>query len=329
MNPSEMLPAYFQLMNANGAAHAYHEAVRCGLLDALLAGPKTADELAEACGLARRPAVLLLGALAALGLVELNDSRYQPTALTQLLLAGSYRNLGDEYWAHLPALLKTDQPLVKMDDVAQSEAHYQAQAAILGWMLTPAAQCAARLLADRLPPMAAILDLGAGSGVWSLTLASLVPGAIVTAVDWPAVLEVTAETAQNLGLPDRLRTIAGNLHEIELPAEQFDLTIIANVAHLLTPEANRSLFRKAAGTLQPGGRLAVIDVFPGQPEGSLNVALYALGLALRTEHGRVYAPAELEPLLQDAGFEAPRLLPLAVPPFAVGMLLASRASKSS
>ena len=329
MNPSEMLPAYFQLMNANGAAHAYREAMRCGLLGALMAGPKTVDELAEACGIAPRPAKLLLQALATLGLVELSDSHFQPTSLAQLLLAGSYRNLGDEYWAHLPTLLQTDEPLVKMDDAAQSEAHYQAQAAILGWMLTPAAECAARLLASRLPHKASILDLGAGSGIWSLTLASRAPGATVTAVDWPAVLEVAAETAENLGLPDRLQTIAGNLHEIDLPAEQFDLVIIANVAHLLTPEANRALFHKAAGTLRSGGRLAVIDVFPGQPQGGLNVALYALGLALRTEHGRVYAPAELEPLLQDAGFEPPELLPLPVPPFAVGMLLASRRPKSS
>jgi SAM-dependent methyltransferase len=329
MNPADMLPAYFQLMNANGAAHVYREAMRCGLLDALGAGPKTADELAETCGIAHRPAVLMLQALAALGLTELSDSRFQPTPLAQLLLAGSYRNLGDEYWAHLSALLRTDQPLVKMDDPAQSEAHYQAQAAILGWMLTPAAECAARLLADRLPPKAAILDLGAGSGVWSLTIASQVPSATVTAVDWPAVLEVAAETAQNLGMADRLRTIAGNLHEIDLPAEQFDLTIIANVAHLLTPEANRALFRKAAGTLRSGGRLAVVDVFPGQPQGSLNVALYALGLALRTEHGRVHSPSELEPLLLDAGFDEPKLLPLPVPPFAVGMLLASRGPERS
>jgi hypothetical protein len=322
-DPSAMLAGYFQLMNANGAAHVYREAVRCGLLDTLAAGPKSAEELARACGLQSRPAELVLAALAALGLVELMDARYELTPLASLLLAGSYRHLGDEYWAHLPTLLATGQPLVKMDDPAQSEAHYQAQAAILGWMLTPAAQCAARLLAERLPPNAAILDLGAGSAVWSLMLASQLPAATVTAVDWPAVLEVAAETAQNLGLPDRLRTMAGNFHELELPARRFDLALIANVAHLLTPSGNRDLFRRAAASLRPGGQITVIDVFPSQPLGRLNVALYALGLALRTEHGRVYDPAELEPLLKDAGFASPELLPLPVPPFAVAMLLAS------
>ena len=66
----------------------------------------------------------------------------------------------------------------------------------------------------------------------------------------------------------------------------------------------------------------MIDVIPGQPAGALNVALYSLGLALRTENGRVYSPAELETLLAATGFGAPEIIPLAVPPFAVGLVVA-------
>jgi precorrin-6B methylase 2 len=321
-DPSELLPAYFQLMNANGAAHVYREAVRSGVLEALLAGPKTTQELAQTCGFANRPLELMLQVLTTLGLATRSEQDFQATPLAAMLLGGSYRNLGDEYWAHLPSLLQSDQPLVRMDDVAKSEAHYQAQAAILGWMLTPAAQCAADFLKNGLPPNAKILDLGAGSGIWSLTLASQTADATVTAVDWSAVLEVARETAENLGLADRLQTIAGNFHEIEIPPGAFDLAIIANVTHLLTPEANRELFGKARSALRLGGRVAVIDVIPGQAAGALNVALYSLGLALRTQNGRVYSPAKLETLLAGTGFGAPEIIPLAVPPFAVGMAVA-------
>ena len=79
------------------------------------------------------------------------------------------------------------------------------------------------------------------------------------------MLEVARETAENLGLADRLQTIAGNFHEVEIPPGDFDLAIIANVTHLLKPEANRELFRKARGALRESGRVAVIDVIPGQP----------------------------------------------------------------
>src|SRR5687767_10712209 len=112
---SELLPAYFQLMNSNGAAHLYREAVRAGILDALESGEKSAEEVARVCGTAPRPTRLVLEALVALGLAKHRGAAYGLSPLAFLLLSGTYRQLGDEYWAHLPALLKTDQPLVRMD----------------------------------------------------------------------------------------------------------------------------------------------------------------------------------------------------------------------
>ena len=322
-DPTELLAAYFQLMNCNGASHVYREAVRLGILDALDAGPLTAAEVAERCAAVARPTELVLEALASLGLVKRIGSAYGRTPLAFLVLSSSYRNLGDEYWEHLPTLLKTGAPLVRMDDPAQNEIHYQAQAAMLGWMLTPAAQSAAELLLKRLPENAAILDLGAGSAVWSLTLAGRLPRATVTAVDWPAVLEVAKESAKERGLADRFTTLAGNLHEVELSASQFDLVIVANVSHLLSPDGNAALLSRVRATLRAHGYLALIDVFPGLPQGDLNRTLYAVGLALRTQHGRVYSVEEMKPLLERAGFAEPQPMPLPVPPFAVGMLLVS------
>jgi hypothetical protein len=325
---NRLLPAYFHLMNANGAAHLYREALRSGILPALASGEKSAAVVAQECGTIERPTKLMLEALAALNLAQRNDNSYRLTDLAFLLLSGTYRNLGDEYWAHLPTLLKTDQPLLSMDDVSKSEAHYQAQAAILGWMLTPAAEYAADHLINDLPPSAKILDLGAGSAIWSLTLASKRPDITVTAVDWPAVLEVAAEKAQELGLASRLTTLPGNFHEIDLPLAQFDLAIIANVCHLLTPAGNQALFRRVRPSLTTSGRLILIDVFPGQAPGDINRTLYALGLALRTNHGHVYSAHELEPLLTAAGYANPRLVPLQVPPYALAMLISSNEPSS-
>lgn len=317
-----LLATYFQLMNANGAAHVYREAVRSGLLPALLAEPRAAAELARECGTAPEPTRLLLDVLIPLGLAERDGQQYRATMLAFMLLAGSYRNLGDEYWSHLPELLRTARPLVKMDAPETSEAHYQAQAATLGWMLTPAAECAAELLAADLPQNAAILDVGAGSAIWSLSLARRAPAMTVTAIDWPAVLAVAEENAASLGLSDRWTTIAGNYHEVQWPASRFDLVILGNVTHLETADGNSELFAKAREALKPKGRLAIFDVFPGQPQGDLNRALYILGLALRTERGHVYSAQELTPLLHDAGFGAPQLTPLSAHPHIIGMLVA-------
>lgn len=327
---SDFLAGYFQLMGHNGAAHMYREAMRAGIFRELAEARQTAADLAVKCRCAARPAELLLDALASLGLVARGDDHaYALTSLAHMLLGGGYRHLGDEYWAHLPTFLATGEPIVEMDDVAKSEEFYQAQAAILGWMLTPAAERAAELLRHVLPPDAAILDVGAGSAVWSLTLARQLPNATVAAADWPAVLKVAKETAEQLGLADRLSTLAGNYHDGEFPAAAFDLAILANVTHLETPAGNRALLAKAARALKPGGRLAVIDVFPGQPQGNLNRALYVLGLALRTRQGRVYSVEELSAMMHDCGLPAPRLIPLDVTPHVLGVLLGRTGTRDS
>jgi ubiquinone/menaquinone biosynthesis C-methylase UbiE len=322
----QMLPAYFQLMNMNGAAHVYHEAVRSGLLDALQPEPATLSELSVRGGSHERATRLMLDVLETLQLVKATGERWSLTLLAQMLLSGSYRELGDLYWSHLPAFLKYGQPLVKMDDAAKSETYYQTQAAALAWMLGPTAELAAESLHTEIGSAAEILDLGAGSAIWSLSLARRADNRCVTAVDWPAVLEVATDYARQFELSDRFQTLVGDFHKLELPASKYDLAILANVTHLQTPAANIALFRRIHAALRPDARLAIIDVFPGLSDGDLNRTLYSLGLALRTEHGRVYSVEELERMLMEAGFETPRLANLHTPPYIMGILVASRSA---
>jgi SAM-dependent methyltransferase len=155
-------------------------------------------------------------------------------------------------------------------------------------------------------------------------MAELDDGARVTVVDWPAVLPVAESHARQLGLAIRLDTIAGNYHEVELPHSAFDIAILGNVTHLETPDGNAHLMNRASEALRPGGVLLVFDVLPSRDEGRLNAALYELGLALRTASGRVYSAAELTAFMEGAGLRSVELLELEVPPFAVGMLKATK-----
>jgi len=316
------LETYARVMSANGAVQIYRAAVQAGVLQALASGPASVAAVAAACGTSIHPTALLLDGLVALGLVETAGETYG-LAPAARFLAGPYRDLGDAYWSHLPAFLRTGEPMARMDDPRESERQYQAQATALAWMMAPAAEAAATVLdIGRRRRGLAVLDVGAGAAGWSLALARRDPATRVTALDWPAVLAIAQKAAAEAGLNERFATVAGDYHQVALPEAAFDLAIVANVAHLETAAGNRDLFERLRRSLRSGGEIAVIDVFPVQPAGALPAALYALGLALRTASGRVHSAADLEGWLAAAGFKECRFSPLEAPPYTMGMLLA-------
>jgi ubiquinone/menaquinone biosynthesis C-methylase UbiE len=318
------LKTYFDLMAMNGGARIYRVARECGIFDAMEQGQITPEELARKCGLCERPVKLLLDALCSIKTVQCDAGSYSLTPVMQFL-SGNYKNLSDEYWDHLPQLLKTSIPLAKMDTEDQSEAQYQKQATALAWMMMPAAEAAAVMLGiGTARTNVGILDVGAGSAVWSLTFALKDPETHVTALDWPAVLTIAAASAQSMNLQDRFSTIPGNYHEVTLPDSSFDLAIVGNVTHIETPEGNCALFRKLHAALSPGGEIVIFDIMPGREEGNLAYSLYALGLALRTEKGQVYSCEELQHFLEKTDFKHPEFSPIDVPPYTMGMILAKK-----
>ena len=320
----EALRSYFGLMNMNGAARVFHAAQELGVHDALRQGAMTAAGVAAACGLQERPVELLLDGLCALGTVESNNARYTLAPVAEFL-SGSYRSLGDEYWDFLPTFLRTGTPLAKMDSTEQSESQYEQQVSALAWMMTPAAEAFAGMLGMGTARKALrILDVGGGSGIWSLTCAQRDAASTVTVSDWPAIAEIAASFAQRMGIADRFDAIPGNYHEVDLGSSAFDLAIVANVTHIETPEGNVDLLRRVRAALRRGGEIAIVDVIPAQPEGRLSASLYALGLGLRTESGQVHGADALQQYLREAGFRNVVVEPIPAPPFTMGMVMACR-----
>jgi SAM-dependent methyltransferase len=318
------LNAYFQLMNMNGAARVYRAAQELGVHDALRNGAASAAEVAGTCDLQEAPVGLLLDSLCALGTVTATNGGYALAPVAELL-SGNYRNLGDEYWDFLPTFLRTGTPLAKMDSTEQSEAQYVQQVSALAWMMTPAAETFARMLGMGTTRHSLdILDVGGGSGIWSLTCAKHDAGSTVTVNDWPAIVDIAAGFADRMGLSDRFSAIPGNYHEADFVGEAYDLAIVANVTHIETPEGNVDLFSRIRDALRSGGEIAVVDVVPAQAEGRLPASLYALGLGLRTESGQVHRPEALQQYLEQAGFGNVVVQAIPAPPHTMGMITASR-----
>ena len=285
------------LSEAMAAAAVVRTAGRLGVLARLDGGPATTAELTDACGISERGARLLLAALAGLGLAEAVAGGTWRATLPDLAGLAAVAAM----WAHLDEALREGRPLLRGDTPDGAAALYPGAVSHLGAMLSGVAERAAKLL----PPAARVLDAGAGAAPWSLAVAARDPACLVTAVDLPAVVPATRRAVGNAGRGRQFRFLAGDLYDVELGRGVYDLAIAGNLCHLFDGAANRRLLGRLHDALAPGGWLAVMDVIPDERPRPRWVALYELGLLLRTASGGVHPLAAYRTWLDDAGFEPP------------------------
>jgi ubiquinone/menaquinone biosynthesis C-methylase UbiE len=318
------LEMYARLMRTNAAAHVFRAAVELGVFDALGEGQKDAGQIAADCGGHPEPVGLLLDALCTIGVVEKYGDLFA-LAPVMHLLPQELRDLGDRYWQHLAAFVRTAQPIPQLAASSLDEADFHLEAAASEWMMTPAALDVVQLLgigSERAGLQ--ILELAAGSAVWSLAIAHRDPQCHLTLVDHPRALAAARAHSHAIGLSDQVDWVEGDYRTVELPAERFDLVILAGAVNLETLEDNTAYFRRIYPWLRPGGELAVISVFAGQAKGTDQYALYRLALALRTDRGRVHGPEQLQAALLEAGFDKPQFAHLPSPPHVMGLMLAAK-----
>jgi SAM-dependent methyltransferase len=285
------------LSEAVAATATVETAERLGVLARLDGGPVTAAELAAACAISERGARLLLAALAGLGLVEGVAGGAWRAVLPDLAGLAVMPRM----WADLGGALREGRPLVRGDTPGGAAAFYPGAVGYLGTMLAAAAEQAASLL----PAATRVVDAGAGAAPWSLAVAARDPACLVTAVDLPEVVSATRRAVTDAGRERQFRFLAGDLFSVELGRGAYDLAIAGNLCHLFDEAANRRLLGRLYDALRPGGTLAVVDVIPSEGPTPRWVALYELGLQLRTASGRVHSLLAYLGWLHDAGFEPP------------------------
>lgn len=296
--PSFLMSERFHfLRQAVAAAAALRAAEALGVFGRLAAGPADPGDLARGCRIGERGAQLLLAALASLGLVEAaGDGSYRA-------VAGILDGLGTFhlYWEGLAEAIRDDRPAVAGDTPAGAAMIYPDCVPHFGTMFGALAERAADQLAA---PDLRVLDVGADAAPWSIALAARDSGCRVTAVDLPAVLPATHRSVAAAGRETQFDYLSGDLFTVAWGSAAYDLALAGNICHLFDEAANRRLLARIYKALRPGGTVAIVDALPNERmDGPRAVALYALGLLLRTSSGRVYPLSTYVGWLRDAGYE--------------------------
>lgn len=296
-------------------------ACRYRFFDHIEAGPKTAEELAQAAGVSLRGTRALANALTGLDLLAKDaGGRYCLTPESATFLVSSKPSyIGDiirhtsvqilPRWIKLPEVVANGQPTESVSEHDGGAEFFQKFVESLFPLSYPAAQALARELriAESAGPVS-VLDLACGSGVWSIALAQASRHVRVTAVDWPEVLQVTRRVAERCGVGDRYTYDEGDLGLADFGSGHQ----VATLGHILHSEGearSRELLAKTFTALAPGGTIAIQE-FLVDPDRSKAVMglLFAVNMLVATDQGDTFTFEEIAAWLREAGFQNPRTL---------------------
>jgi SAM-dependent methyltransferase len=148
-----------------------------------------------------------------------------------------------------------------------------------------------------------VLDVGGGSGVFSMAFVRARKGITAAIFDLANVVGLTKAyiDAENLG---NLISVVGGDYTVDPLVSGFDLVFISAVIHSNSSEINRHLFRKAFEALNPEGRLVVLDyIMNGDRTSPAVGAYFSLNMLVGTREGDTYTESEVRGWMEDAGFK--------------------------
>jgi ubiquinone/menaquinone biosynthesis C-methylase UbiE len=277
--------------------------------------PTDAPALARMLSVRERPLTRVLDCLVTYGLLEKVDGRYRtaPPAATlsdrhpsSVRAMALHSNEMWKSWGHLTETVRTgENPARRHAD----EKDDHALAAFIGAMHAIGRRVADDVAASLdLSPFRRLLDVGGGSGVYTMAFLRRNPALAAVLFDLPRVIRMTAEWLRAEGLSERVTLVGGNFDEDELPGG-CDLALLSAIVHQNSPEENRALFAKIHRVLLPGGTLLVRDHF--MDESRIEPAAgaqFAINMLVSTAGGDTYTVAEMRRDLEAAGFGEVALL---------------------
>lgn len=301
------------------AAKLLFAASELGLFEALGESPATLDALAARTGLTRRATRISADAMVALGLLERDGDLYRNGPPAARYLAGRapsdlrpfltfWDRISYPTWESLAQALASGPPreVFELDEAQQDIVSAGIEAVLAG----PAQALAG---GPHLSRSRRLLDVGGGTGSWSIAGVRHHPHLEATVFELPVTAEIARRRVEEAGLADRIAVVAGDALTGGLPPGH-DAFLLANLVHYWSEETNLALLRSVRDAAAPSGRLLLADFWTDpthtQP---VHAALMAGEFAVHLKEGDVYSVEEVRAWLPRAGWRFVEHAPLSGP----------------
>lgn len=301
------------------AARHLFAASELGIFEALADSPASLDALAARIGLTHRATRISADAMVALGFLEREGDRYRNGPAAARFLAGSpdggLRPLL-RFWDHISyrnweaftgALISGPQREIFEIDKDQQQI---ASAGIEAMQAGPSHALPA--VVD-LSAYQRLLDVGGGTGSWSIAALEQCPHLRATVLELPVVAELAKARIAEAGLADRISVVAADALTDDLPAGH-DVFLVANIAHYWSPTTNIALLQRVRQAAAPGSTLLLVDFLTDATHSRpVQAALLAGEFAAHLKDGDVYSVEEVRSWLPGSGWRFTAHLPLTGP----------------
>jgi predicted O-methyltransferase YrrM len=286
-----------------------------GLFSLLNQSPLTAQDIAASLSLSARATEALLGIMTSLGyLGKLNDKFYLTDVARNFLLKDSLY-----YWGGLLRMmrnqpvtssgiieaLRNDLPVFyKNQDIWETHQIDSEQAAVFTAAMhsnTVSPAIGAAWYGDFVN-VKRLLDVGGGSGAFSLALARQYPDMYCTILELPVVAKITEEYIAEAGLQGQVDTLCGDFFTDPLP-RGYDAFLFSNIFHDWRTEQCLQLAQKSFEALPAGGRIYIHEILLSDPKDGPVVATSLSMCMIWATQGQQFTAGELNQLLTKCGFE--------------------------
>lgn len=268
----------------------------------------TAKQIAAKIRCAVRSSEMLLNALVALKLLNKSGETYTNTAVSaRFFVEGSpdSARLGQLHMANLWKSWSTLTEAVKTGTsvATRGDGNGWVEPFIAAMENNSRGRARAIAQAVGINGTKRMLDLGGGSGAYSIAFVQSAPGLQSEIVDLDAVLPITQEHIRKAGLAGRITTRPGDMLTVPLDSGKYELVLLSAICHMFSPEENAQLLKRSYAALAPKGRLVISDfVLDADKTAPRFGALFALNMLVNTRAGSSYSEPEYDKWLKEAGF---------------------------
>ena len=291
---------------------SFFSAIDLGLFTAIAEGHDTVEAFAERAGITALNAERLMTMCGSLGLIEWCGDRFvNAPDVARFLVEGGRSYAGAwllfiraswDRWGYLTEKLRATEPpdvvsAASQDMTVDAARAYHRATSSVGFG-------AGRRFARRvdLSTRRKLMDIGGGSGAYSIVAAQTWPQLEAVVCDLPPVVVVTREFIEQHKVADRVSGHACDFTRDPLP-EGCDVAVMASNLPQYSRAIIGAVIRKAHGVLMPGGELHLIgEVLDDDRKGPVDAALWGLMEALENSTGLAHTRADCVGYFEAAGF---------------------------